>query len=254
MARKRNEGLVPAEVVDGLAKKDQWELDMASEAKDAAAKEVSFAPRVSFKGGRLKVAGVEQKDNVLDCIVVDAGFSKAFYEEDYDEDNPATPACYAFGRAEADLKPHPQAPKPQADSCATCKFNKFGTSDRGKGKACKDERRLMLVPSDTKPADMAKAEVVMAIVPPTSLKNWGSYVKTLAAMGRTPWSVLTRITVEPLKSYFQLMFEPTGKLDGLGYAAVKARQPTIESTMFAPYPTLETEEAAPKAKRRKKLE
>lgn len=237
----------------GLAKKEQWELEMAAEAKEVSAKETSFAPRISFKGGHLKVGGEPVDGDSLDVIVVDAAFGKAYYEEAYDEDNPATPACYAFAREEGDLKPHPQAPDPQSETCATCKHNKFGTADRGKGKACKDERRLMCVAGDTKAQDMQKSDAVMAIIPPTSLKNWGSYVKTLGAMGRTPWSVITRLTVEPLKSYFQVLFEPVSKLDGITYGAVKQKQPVVEGMMFAPYPTIEeSEEAAKPAKPKKR--
>lgn len=254
MARKKQGIAVLSEPETGLALSDQWEADMAAEAKDVSAKEVSYAPRISFKGGRLSVAGTPVKDNVLEVVVVDAGFSKAYYTEAFDADHPTTPKCYAFGRDEGTLKPHPQAPEPQSGTCAVCPHNKFGTADQGKGKACKDERRLMVIPGDTKAQEVQKAEVVMAIVPPTSLKNWGNYVKALSAMGRTPWSVVTKLSVEPLKSYFQILFEPVSKLDGIIYAAVKAKQPVVEGQMFAPYPTLEEgeEEQPKKAKRSKK--
>ena len=256
MAKKKEQGIVPVEQgVADLALNEQWESQMAAEAKEVSAKEVSYAPRISFKGGRLKVAGAEVKDNELSVIVVDAGFSKAFYTADYDEDNPATPDCYAFAREEGALKPHPQAPSPQSETCAGCPHNKFGTSEKGsgKGKRCKDERRLMVIPGDTKAQDVAKSEVVMAVVPPTSLKLWGNYVKALSAMGRTPWSVITKLTVEPIKSYFQLLFEPTAKLDGITYAAVKAKQPQVEGSMFAPYPTLEEQEKDAKPAKRQKF-
>lgn len=251
MAKKDKE-LAVVESTAALAAADQWEAEMASEAKAVSAKETAFAPRISFKGGRLKVAGSEVKGNELEVIVVAAGFSKAYYAAAYDEDHPATPECYAFGHEEAELKPHAQAPDPQSESCATCKFNKFGSAGPGKkGKGCKDERRLMVIPGDTKAQDVAKAETVMAVVPPTSLKNWGGFVKTLGAMGRTPWSVVTKLSVEPLKSYFQILFEPVRKLDGIMYGAVKAKQESVESLMFAPYPTLEEQEEAPAKPARK---
>jgi hypothetical protein len=251
-AKKKQEIVIKAPAALGAL--EPWEQELAAEAKEVAAKETTFAPRISFKGGHLKVGGVEVKNNELSVIVVDGAYSKAFYEAAYDEDAPATPVCYAFGREEKDLKPHEQSPSPQAESCAVCPHNKFGSADRGKGKACKDERRLMCIPGDTAADAVSKAEAVMAVIPPTSLKNWGNYVKTLAAVGRTPWSVVTKLTVEPLKSYFQILFEPQEKLDGPTYFAVKSHRAVVEGMMMAPYPTLEAGEKDEKpAKRSRKF-
>jgi hypothetical protein len=73
--------------------------------------------------------------------------------------------------------------------CATCSFSKFGSSQKGKGQACKQIRQLLLVrPYEVLPCLLS--------VPPTSLKPCQQYFMTLFSRGIPYWGVVTRIGLE----------------------------------------------------------
>ncbi len=233
-----------------------WEQEAAEEAKDAAAKEVLFAPRITHKKGVLSINGQKVEGNKLPCVIIDFGCEKAYYVGKYDPDNTTPPVCYAFGRDESTLAPHPQSSQPQAETCATCPHNKMGTADQGRGKACKDKRRLMVIAANTKPKDIGGTEVFNLSVPATSIRNWATYVKsTRDSFSLPPWGLVTEISTEDFKDYYKLTFNAVSKVSGEQWAAIKQRQPSIESTMFAPYPA-PGEDAPPKAttKGKKKLD
>ena len=97
----------------------------------------STATILSFKHGKLRV-GSEDMDNPLEVVILSLRGERAWYEDDYDPDNPTPPSCYSFDG----VTPHPEAADPQADACPGCPWNEFGT--KGKGKACKEGGRLAL--------------------------------------------------------------------------------------------------------------
>lgn len=235
---------------DALAKRGDtlpanWKEEMAAEARQVAAREVLLAPRISLKNGVIRIG--DQKLDELNVIVADFTCEKTFHEKGYVEGENTTPVCFAFGDVEADLKPHPTSAKPQAENCATCPHNRFGTADQGKGKACRDHRRLMVLPGDVKPDDVPTAESLMLSIPPTSIKGWATYIKGLKELGRTPWSVITNMVTGPLKSAFGVFFKLADEVDGRVYMAIKKRQPALREQLIAPYPPPSEESEKPKA-------
>lgn len=225
--------------------------------EDLAADAARFsvpAARINTKAGRLTIDGQQVKDNVLDVVVIEAVLGKAYYEGDYDPSTPQAPVCYAFHPNDPKkMEPHEAAPKRQHSACATCQHNRFGTAERGGGKRCKDEVRLMCITPS--PADgIASVETRMLSVPPGSLKNWGHYVARLRDLGATFRSVVTKVGIEPLKGAYQITFTPAGRLDAAQYEAVKARgEGAIEQAML-PYPDMTTPEGVepPAEKKAKK--
>ena len=80
-------------------------------------------------------------------------------------------------------------------------------------------RRLLLIPADSiNSADAVQAAEVAALRPPvTSLKNYGTYVQTIAAtMKRPPLAVITEIAVvaDP-KTQFKVTFTPVKAIDDM---------------------------------------
>jgi hypothetical protein len=225
---------------------ENWMEEMKKEAKDTAAKEVLFGSRISFKGGDIAIAGEKVAGNKLPVIIVDFACEKAFYGTKFDPQNTKPPICYAMGRDEKDLKPHPQAPEPQAATCAECPHNKFGSADVGKGKACKDGRRLLCMAGNVGLDGVQRAEILPALIPPTSLKGWALYLKGLGEIGRPPFAVLTEISTKKVETYFHVTFELLGNVpNDLAYLA-KQRQAGVEEMLFAPYPSM-TEDKPAKA-------
>lgn len=223
------------------------EQEIAAEAKADVAAFQQGTARISLKGGVISVDGQRAKDNKLTVAIISAVFGKAYYTGEFDPEVPQTPVCYGFHPSNAnEIVPHEAAPEKQAPACLGCQHNKFGTAERGGGKRCKDEIRLMVVaPSGN---DMAGAEVRMLSIPPGSLGNWGKYVARLADMGATFRSVLTEISIEPFKGAYKVAFNAAGKLEEDAYLSLKARRESAVEASMQPYPVLEEVEK-PKARR-----
>lgn len=94
--------------------------------------------------------------------------------------------------------PHPAIPLldagkdiPARFSCATCPMNQWGSMHQrkgGTGKACKEMRRLFLVPEGwTVPA--------VFMLPPTSVKAWDAYCSKLSAKRSAYFAVITRFSL-----------------------------------------------------------
>lgn len=217
------------------------EQEIAAEAKADSAMFQQGTARISLKGGVIAIDGVKAKDNKLVVAIISAVFGKAYYEGEFDPEVAQTPSCYSFHpKDQHAMVPHDAAPDKQSENCKSCPHNKFGTAERGAGKRCKDEVRLMVVaPSGD---DYAGSEVRMLTIPPGSLKNWGKYVAKLADMGGTFRSVLTEISLEPYKGAYTVCFNPAGKLDEDAYLALKARRESATEQSMQPYPVLEVDE------------
>lgn len=234
-----------------------WEEEMAAEAKKVAAKEVVFTQRLGFKGGDIILpSGDKAANKKLPVIIVDYAIEKSYYEGPYDPSNTSSPVCYAIADRDADeaeLKPHPKSSKPQAETCKVCPHNEMGSADVGKGKACKDKRRLMVMAGNSTADEVPSTDILMATIAPTSIKNLAKYVNTLSdEFGSTPWGVATLLGMKPEKNYHVVTFELIGKLAKEQYMAVRQRQKSIQNQMFVPYPEPKEEgsEETPRKKRK----
>jgi hypothetical protein len=187
-----------------------------------------------------------------------------FYEGRYDPDVPQGPVCFAFGRDEKDLAPHKivvEGGNAQHDQCAGCPMNEFGTAEVGKGKACRNTRRLGMIPAGTFNAagkfeliededHFASTAVGFMKLPVTSVKGYASFVKQVAgALRRPPFGIVTKVKIVPdPKSQFKVVFEPIMNLPDEVMGAIMQRHEEVKSTIDFPY-TPNDEEAAPPPKR-----
>ena len=141
------------------------------------------------------------KVSELEVVIVDFIATNNFYEGAYDKDNIQPPACFAIGQVISQMVPSDNSPVKQSDACATCPMNQFGSA--GNGKACKNMRRLAVLPSD---AD-ADTPLYVLDVSPTGLKSFDGYVKSVAAkFGVLPIGVVTTISMDPNVDYPSLRF------------------------------------------------
>lgn len=188
---------VPA--VQAAAKVPAVADDLASQfIKDGAS--TSLANRISemdlnlslienVKIGRIKPATTgllmdaanpddEPVQEVKGVIVFGAKY-KAFYMEKYDPDSAEKkpPDCFSHdGKA-----PSPDSENKQAAACKGCANNEFESADVGKGKACRDMRRLFLLLS-VKEGEEAIMPIQLNVTP-TSLKAWDEYMGKLLMFG-----------------------------------------------------------------------
>lgn len=217
----------------------KWDAELAKYAADVAAKEqMPTGSFVSVRGGVLSIGGQPMKDNKVEVVIVDHIFENAYYVGDFDPDQPQPPHCYAFERDEKELKPHEKAHDPQHDQCAGCPKNEFGTADKGKGKACKNTRRLAIISA----TDLSKESITDGALfywklPVTSVKGWASYAQGLArVMKRPPFSVITEIAVVPdPQTQFKLTFRHVGNVPPELQSSVMKRREKVMEEIAAPY-------------------
>lgn len=74
----------------------------------------------------------------FDAVILDQFTTKGFWENEDADGSP--PDCQSIGG----ITPAPWVKDPVSETCATCAHNRFGTALKGKGKRCKDNRRLVL--------------------------------------------------------------------------------------------------------------
>mgnify|MGYP003385889924 CR=1 FL=1 len=245
-----------------------WEKKMADAAERQKQTEKPMAGflQITTGSGILSVDGNEVKDNFLDVVVLQSAYENAYYGgEPYDAANPKPPVCYAFGDIEADdpeegMAPGMYAGKPsaevadkQADSCADCEHNVMGSSDTGKGKSCKNIRRLAVITSDSMESaeKVTTAEVRLVKVPVTSVKNWSGYVRNTLTddLNRPYWSVVSRLALaRDKKTQFKMTFDYQESIDfdDGTFVALEKQIEKVKKLIVAPYPTPDAEEAPAK--------
>lgn len=227
-----------------------WAERLKAKAAEQVAQEQSVTTGnfVTVRAGQLSYSGAAMANNELECVVLDSVMENTFYRERFDADNPASPVCFAFGRDDREMAPHEQSPEKQAEQCKGCPQNEFNTASEGKGKACQNRRRLMIVPVDVLnkgPDAIAKSEIAFFKIPVTSVKGWAAYVRLLAAtQGRPPLAAVTKIKVVPdPKTQFRVLFTHEANIDSeelLNALDAKSQQHLDEMTK--PYDVIEAKE------------
>lgn len=167
---KTEKGALPAELLD----------EYQDDAGDNLENVNTAYFRVSIKGSKFKVEenriGKEGKGEQFAAVVLRDIPVNSYNKDPYDPAAPAQmPDCWSLGG----VRPQPDCEDPQSDSCLTCKLNKFKSAKGkdgkpGKGKACANNRRLVLKVAGF---DMP----VLLSIPPTSRKNLDAYLKYLSA-------------------------------------------------------------------------
>lgn len=239
----------------------KWDEELARRAQVAAAMEESVASGQFFstRGGVLAFNDSPLPGNQMAVVILDSIMENTYYEGDFDPDNPSGPTCYAFGREEKELAPHAQvveAGTAQSEQCAGCPMNEWGTADKGRGKACKNTRRLALIPAGTinektdavdlfdDEEHFKTAQVAYLRVPVTSVKGYAAFVKqVVGALRRPPCGIFTKVSVvtDP-KTQFKVVFEPIGEIPDALMGTVLARAEEAEQLIAFPYPRYDEEE------------
>lgn len=170
----------------------------ASEQSEA---ETSSIPFISPKGKKFSIGDVKLGTK-LECVVLADVFDHAWYDRKYDpsSDEVFPPACFAIGQVQTDLKPHETAPNKQDDNCDGCTMNEFGSPDNGKGKACRNGRRLLIASIGDGKVNFGDLAIIN--ISPTALKGYSKYVKSISNIKQLPvWAVHTILTFDDDAAY-----------------------------------------------------
>lgn len=227
-----------------------YEELLAEMAKKATATERPSSSTVSVRAGILSYNGTPVPQNCLEAIIIAGVHANLYYEDKYDPNDIKNPVCYAYSEDpdKETMRPHPKSSKPQAETCDDCPMNKWGSDPSGgRGKACKNTRRLALIPADVTPDDIASAEIAtMALPVMTVSKQWSPYVHKLATLyRRPPFAVVTRIGTKPdQKAQFMVTFDDVRPVDVSLLEGIMAKHDTAISLLEKEYEP-NTEEEAP---------
>ena len=139
-------------------------------------------------------------------IVLSASFINARWDHEYGEAGAdRTPRCMSrdgLSGYDTDGVEH---------ACRACPWNRMGSRDGGRGKACRNMVQL-LVMAEGEPLPVALK------VPTMSVANWAQYVaRVLSTRGLQPWQVATRFSLMKATSgsgieYSQIMFQCAGRV------------------------------------------
>lgn len=199
---------------------------------------------ISFKSGVMSYMGAPIKGNTMPVNVLDSALENAYYDGPYDPDNLRSPICFAFGTGAKGevMAPHADSEKPQSETCKACKHNVFGSADQGKGKACKNQRRVALIHADAVEkgaGEIASTVIATAKLSPMNAPIYSKYALGLAAAKSVPpIGVITQMSCSPdQKSQFKVEWQFVRDVtDGGAMGALMARREEAKATLFRPYP------------------
>jgi len=250
--------LIVQEGSTAVALPAEYMAQLAQDAKDTSAVETPSVSALSFKSGILAYQGQAVPVNAMQCVAVDTAFERCYYDGPYDPNKIKNPVCFVLSSDGEDEAPHGNSSAPQSTSCTGCPKNEWGSAGEGRrGKACKEIRRIALIPTDKlqSPDDILASEMVMAKIPVTSVSNWSNHVHKANALHSMPfWAVVTKLHLKPhIKNQFEVCFDVVGPISSIeALEAIKKKRLMAQSFLLAPYDgSAEEEKPAAPAKETK---
>lgn len=137
-------------------------------------------------------------------VILDWAFENVFYDRPYVEGHPSAPACFAVARDVHEMAPTADVPVPQSESCSTCPQNEFESAANGRGKACRNSIRLLVM-------DEADNSVWRLRVPPTSINRCLRVLVGLSKRGPVPFMRVTVVS-EPLNEFQGVGITPSSPI------------------------------------------
>ena len=204
-------------------------LRVASEEAATAEAAQGSGGTISLRGGDILIGDLPAPNKTLVCVVLSSVYENIYYGAAYDAGHITPPVCWARGIDADSMRPDSsvtQSSRAQHQDCATCPQNQWGSAATGRGKACKNTRRLAVIVAGTMrtdgkgiqsyTADMLAAQPIYTMrIPVTSGKAYAAYVRSVAtAAQRPPWAVTTMVRCEPdPRTMFRVHFECVATLD-----------------------------------------
>lgn len=240
-----------------------WDEELARHAQEIADNETTSGTGLktfSTKSGVLSLDEAPMPGNQMAVIILASAYENVYYEGDYDANNPQPPVCFAQALKEVELAPHEtvvERGQAQSDACEGCPMNEWGTAERGRGKACKNSRRLVVIPAGSydrrgeltlieDPDHYAGVEAAFLKVPVTSVRGYAAFVKQIAiGLRKPPFAVVTRVALVPdPKNQFAMTFEAVQPItDAALFETLLARHEEAQQTVLAAPYSLDVREA-----------
>jgi hypothetical protein len=196
------------------------ELEKLAAASMVAERSTVGTQFLSTKSGVLTYRDNPIANNQIEVVILSSPVERLYYTSRYDPTKPAGPVCFALGSTMSDLKPNVNATEKQFATCSNCPKDQWGSSaNGGKGKACAEKRRLLIMTADTVSSVEAvnAGEVAALRTPVTSVRGFATYLQKIASTTKRPLSaVVTRISVVPdAKTQFKVNFDFVRTIDDI---------------------------------------
>jgi len=233
MTKTKEPVATPQEPVTAIMSIQEQIAQQLARQNETAAGLRSSGSYIGFKNAQLKVDGITIPANTLDVRVLAALSERAWYSKDFDADAVQVPDCYALD----DTVPHLESSNPQADNCGDCPHNKWGSATRGKGKACREAARVIVIPANV---PLASAQMYTAKVPVTSLSTVTSFTSRCGQANKLMGEFVTKLSVvEDKKTFFKVHLTPVEVTPEMDMAALLKAQNAAYDLAMTPYPTIE---------------
>lgn len=158
--------------------------------------------KISTKGKMFTLPDGTSSRGPMEAVILDYRTVHNYYKGTYNPQTPEAPSCFAISKEVEGMKPSSNAPDPAHENCAECPYNQWKSAPTGKGKACKNIRRLALVPANATPDNRP----MIIDVSPTALKFFDGFVTKLTKLGMIPAQVIAKIDFSD-SDFPQLTFE-----------------------------------------------
>lgn len=175
-----------------LTKKEKLSVEIPDDLKDVfdiSKNMEGVIPRLPqikiIHRGQLFEMSDGEKVEKFSAVILDQHLANAWWEGDISESGGnQIPNCFSLDG----LHPVEDCTNRQNDNCAECNQNQYGSDNKGKGKACKNMKRLHLLFEDSSlPRRLT--------VPPTSLKSFDTYMTELVDRGLPYMAVMSEFSL-----------------------------------------------------------
>ena len=146
--------------------------------------------------------------NSIEVVILGASkfVAKTYYGSQYSEGSDDAPDCASIDG----VLPDPGVPHRQAQTCAICPHNAWGsrvTPDGKQAKACADNKRLAIVPLANLRNEAFGGPILLR-VPPASLSELAGFGNKLQSLGIPFYAIATKIVFDTTVSYPKFLFTP----------------------------------------------
>ena len=142
----------------------------------------------------------------IEVVILKAAnhLAKIFYRDGYKEGSTESPDCFSTNG----LTPDVNSKAKQANTCAACPMNAWGSriTPAGKpGKACSDSKRTVVVPLADMDNEVFGGPMLLRI-PAASLQYLAQYGQKMGALGYPYYAIGTRISFDVKEAFPKFVF------------------------------------------------
>lgn len=172
--------------------------------------------------------------NSVELVILKASqhVSKIWYEHGYQEGSSAAPDCFSTNGTTPDMG----SKKKQANVCAACPRNAWGsriTPEGKQGKECSDSKRLAVVPLGDIKNEIYGGALLLR-VPAASLREVAGYGEKMQALGYPYYAIGTRIAFDAGEAYPKFVFNAIRPLtDAEAVAVIEMRESPAVARLLA---------------------